>query len=153
MTRHAVDLGHDHTQIFRALRNGDAQETLGRQAVHPIVVHGRQIVGGAIGESDDLGIGAVFDDLLQGAVHVADAYVQARDLLAVETGDKPHDAVGARVVGADVDEEILDVVRSLGIPLGNRPFGDIGRHLPVGSHRGLHRHQKYWGRDIATRST
>ena len=78
----------------------DVQQLLGGQAVHPVVVHGGQVVGRAVGEGDDLVVAAVLGDLLEGAVHVADARVEAHHLLAVEAGDQTEHAVGAGVVRA-----------------------------------------------------
>ena len=60
-----------------------------------------------VGEHDDLAVVADLEELLDAAVHVADDRLAVDDPLAVEGQPQPEDAVGGRMLRADVEDHVL----------------------------------------------
>ena len=91
------------------MRDLEAEQLLDRQ--HEAVLHAhRRAIIEPVEVGQRLGVGLVLDQLLGAAVEQADVRVDALDDLAVELHDQAEDAVRRRVLRAEVDRVIADLL-------------------------------------------
>ena len=97
MAGDAVQLRHDHADIFGALRHLDLRQFLHRAAITEIVVHRGNIIK-PIRIRDALDICTRFQQLLDTAVQIAHAGSSFQDILAVQVEPHLQHAVGRRML-------------------------------------------------------
>ena len=103
----AVELGHDDADELGAAGGLDAGELLDGADVAPLAVHAGDVLG-AIGDRDVLVVGALFGELLFAAMQVADHRDDVFDELTVERDDETQHAVGRGMLGAHVDDDLVE---------------------------------------------
>ncbi len=97
-------LAHDDAQVLGPFRHLLAHHLFHRHHVAKVVVHGRDIVQ-AVGVGDVAGPQVPLADLFVVAVQVADDRVDTGHRLALQAHDHAEYAVGAGVLGADVEQD------------------------------------------------
>ncbi|MBA7703448.1 hypothetical protein ES703_112234 [subsurface metagenome] len=102
----ALQLSHNHPDVFRPLRHRNTSQLFHRQAVSQVVAHRGQIVE-PVGEGDAAAVGALLGQFFDAAVEIAEDGFHIDDDLAVERGAHAEDPVGAGVGGADIEHEGL----------------------------------------------
>ena len=105
----AADFGIEHADELAAARHLDAQQLLDRQAEGMLLVHRRDIIE-PVEIGDRLQVGLVLDQLLGAAMQQADMRIDALDDLAVELEHEAQNAVRRRMLRAEIDGEVADVV-------------------------------------------
>ena len=85
------------------------EEPLDREAEGMLLVHRRDVVE-PVEIGDRLGVGLRLDQLLGAAVEQPDMRVDPLDDLAVELQHEPEHAVRRRMLRAEIDREVADVV-------------------------------------------
>ncbi len=80
---------------------GNAEKLLNRQHITQVIMHGSQIVQ-AVGQGNDLMVGAVFGELLRPTVKKTDMGSGLGDDLAVQFKDKLEHPVGRRMLGPHI---------------------------------------------------
>ena len=109
MREDAADLGIEHADELAAARHGHADEALDRERIGMLLVHRRDIVEPVeIGHGLEVGLG--LDQFLGAAMQQADMRIDALDDLAVELQHEAQHAVRGRVLRAEIDREIADIV-------------------------------------------
>lgn len=109
MREDAADLGIEHADELAAARHGHADEALDRERIGMLLVHRRDIVEPVeIGHGLEIGLG--LDQLLGAAMQQADMRIDALDDLAVEFQHQAQHAVRGRVLRAEIDREVADIV-------------------------------------------
>ena len=109
MVLDAGQLRHHRSDVLGAERDLEAEQLLDRE--HEAVLHAhRRAVIEPVEVRQRLGVGLVLDQLLGAAVEQADVRVDALDDLAVELHDQPQHAVRRRVLRAEVDRVIADLL-------------------------------------------
>ena len=123
-------LGEQHTQILAAQRYLEIEQLLDRQ--HIAIFHRQRR---AIIEPVEIGkrlqIGLVLDQFLGAAMQQTDMGIDPFDDLAIQLHHHPQDAVRRRMLGAEVDREILDFEitnRGIGLVSQMVHFVEIVRH-------------------------
>ena len=104
-----ADLGIEHADQLRAPRRGDAEQPLDGERIGVLLVHRRDIV-----EPVEIGhvlqIGARLHQLLGAAMQQADMRIDALDDFAVELQHEAKHAVRGRMLRAEIDREIAEVL-------------------------------------------
>ena len=109
MREDAADLGIEHADELAAARHGHAHQLLDRERIGMLLVHRRDIVEPVeIGQRLEIGLG--LDQLLGAAMQQADMRVDTLDDLAVELQHQAQHAVRRRMLRAEIDREVADVV-------------------------------------------
>jgi hypothetical protein len=112
----------------------DPEQLLDRQGVGQVVSVGVEIVH-AVGHDHTLLVGLAFGLLFHAGVQIADDALALDDDLALELDHEPQDAVGAGVLGANVDHHRV-FARPLedGLGGGHKRVGSAheARRLPTG---------------------
>ena len=98
----AAQLAGDGAQAVAALVDLEPGELLAAEAPAPVVEHGGGVVH-AVGEGDVADVGAPLEELLHRAVEVAEDHLEVHHRLAVEGDEEVEYAVGAGVVGPEVE--------------------------------------------------
>jgi hypothetical protein len=108
VARDPEELRHHDPDDLRAAGDLDAGELLHRETVGEVVHHAAQVIH-PVGVGD-IGVpGLALAHLLGAPVVIADVQDHVGDLLAVELKDEPDEAVGAGVLGPQVQEEEVGV--------------------------------------------
>jgi hypothetical protein len=105
-----LQLGEHRADPLAAARHLEPEQLLDGHAVDELVAEECVVVGpGRV--RDRLPVRLLLHVLLDARVHVAELVVQADDRLAVERRDEAQHAVGRGVVGPEVEEHRVGVVR------------------------------------------
>ena len=105
----AGQLRHQHADILGAERDSEAHQFLHGEDEAVLHAHRRTIIE-AIEVRQRLGVGLVLDQLLGASMEQPDVRIDALDDLAVELHDQPQDAVRRRVLRAEVDRVVADLL-------------------------------------------
>ena len=108
MTGDPLELGEDGADVSRPPGHLHLHELLDRLAVALVVRGGRDVVH-PVGQQDDLGPVPVLGQLLDTPMDVAYDHIGVDDPFAVESQDHPQHPMGARVLRAHVDDELVGV--------------------------------------------
>ena len=103
-----LQLAQNRAHVARAARHLERHQLLDRLAVADVAGRRGDVVH-PVGQQDDLRPVAVFAELLDPPVQVADHDVGVDHLLAVEPQHDPQHAVGARMLGAHVEHQLVGV--------------------------------------------
>ena len=101
----ALQLSQNNANVLGTRWDFDAQQLFHRKDIGQIVVHTGQIVQ-AVGVGDELFVAFVFPCLLEAGVQVTEVWVDADDPLAVQFHSQAKDAVGRRMLGAHIDDQV-----------------------------------------------
>jgi hypothetical protein len=99
----AGEFGHDHPDVLSPLGHLDAEQLFHRQAEAEVIHLTGQIIH-PVHEGQALVVGAVFAQLLNAAVEIADIRFSPDHDLAVQLHQHPENTVGAGVLGAHVQD-------------------------------------------------
>ena len=111
MGEEPAHLGIEHADKLAADRHGDAEQLFGGQAEGVLLVHRRDVVE-PVEIGHGLMVGLVLDQLFGAAVQQAHMRIGAGDDLAVELQHQAQDAVGRRMLRAEIDIEVADLCLS-----------------------------------------
>ena len=103
------DLAEQHADELRAPRHLQMQELFRREAEGVLLVHRRDVVE-PVEIRDRLQIGLVLDQLLGAAMQEPDMRIDALDDLAVELQHEAQHAMRGRMLRAEVDGEVAEVL-------------------------------------------
>jgi catabolite regulation protein CreA len=118
------------SQVLLALRGLHVHQLLGREAEHEVVGHRRHVVP-AVGQDHAVVEGADLGELLGAAVQVAHVGHGLDDDLALDGQADAQHAVRGRVLGPEVDEELVGLeARHGGGVLGGDHGAAIHRTCP-----------------------
>ena len=117
-----LQLGGDHAQVLRPLRDVDLADVLRRQHVRELARHRRHVVG-LRRDRRVLRVGQRLGELLVAAVQVADHRVHADNRFALEREDGAEHPVGRGVLRPHVHGEAL-AARVLEVDLRRRSSAD-----------------------------
>src|ERR1700681_2372656 len=109
MREDAADLAVQDPDQLPAARRGNAEQLFRRKTERVFLIHRRDIVE-PVEIRDRLQIGLVLDQFLGAAVKQADMRVDPRDHFAVELQHQTQHAVRGRMLRAEVDREVAEVV-------------------------------------------
>ncbi len=133
VVEHPVELGEQGAGPDRSLGDLHAEHLLDAQD-HAELARERREPVVPVREHDDLAVVADLEELLGAAVHVAHDRLGAHDPLAVDHDPQAKDAVGGRVLGADVEHHVGRCQAA-----GTEPHGQLalgrGRHGTSVPHR------------------
>ena len=129
VVEHPVELGQQGAGPGGPLGHLHAEHRLDPQH-HPELVAERREPVVPVGQHDDLPVVAHLEQLLRAAVHVADDRLGADDALAVDHDPQPQDAVGRRVLRADVEHHVRG-----GEAAGAHAHGELSRRRGRGHGR------------------
>ncbi len=103
-----LQLAEDRPHVTGPARHLDREQLLHRLAVADVVGRGRDVVH-PVGQQDDLRPVAVLAQLFDAAVQIADHHVAIDYFFAIEPQHDAQHTVGARVLRAHVDHELVRV--------------------------------------------
>src|SRR4051794_27921808 len=109
------DLVVEDANELPALRHRDTEQLLDSEDVGVLLVHRRDIVE-PIEVGNGLQVGLVLDELLGAAMKEPDVRIDPLDDLAVKLKHKAQHAVRRRVLRAEIDGEISDIMLGHGAP-------------------------------------
>ena len=109
------DFGIEHPDQLGAAGHLDAEQLLDRHAIGVFLVHRRDVVE-PVEIGVRLNVGLVLDQLLGAAMQQADMRIDALDDLAVQLQHEAQDAVRGRVLRAEIDGEVADIMLAHGSP-------------------------------------
>ena len=148
MTGDPLELGEDGADVSRPPGHLHLHQLLDRLAVALVVRGGRDVVH-PVGQQDDLGPVPVLGQLLDAPMDVPHDYIGVDDPFAVESQDHPQHPMGAGMLWAHVDDELVGVehrrcfdghdlthVVRLAIRSPPRPAGSATAATPSGSPAG-----------------
>ena len=115
-----VELGREHPDVLGPARDLHVEQLLERHDPGPLAEQRADVLE-RVEVADRLVVVGVLAELLDAAMQVAEDGVDVDDLLAVELEHDPQHAVGGRVLGTHVDEQLAIAERvELGLALGAR---------------------------------
>jgi hypothetical protein len=103
----ARQLREEHAQELRPDRHFEIEKLLDGEHEAVLHGHGRAIIE-AIEIGEGLQVGLILGKLLGAAVEQPDMGIDAFDDFAIELEDKPQYAVRCRMLGTEIDREVLD---------------------------------------------
>ena len=106
MARNPGEFGHQHAYILGAFGHLYVEQAFDGNGKSQ-VVGGRADVVQPVGQRKDLRIGEVLGQFLGAAVQVADEGVGALDDFPVHLQDEPQHAMGAGMLGSEVEQHFL----------------------------------------------
>src|SRR2546423_168065 len=109
MRQQAADLAVQNPDQLRTARHGDAEQLFRRQTKRVLLIHRRDVIE-PVEIRDRLQIGFVLDQLFGAAMKQADVRIDALDHFAVEFQHQTQHAVRSRMLRAEIDGEVAEVV-------------------------------------------
>jgi hypothetical protein len=104
----ASDLTEEHADELGALRDGQTQQLLGRQAEGMLLVHRRDVVE-PVEIRDRLQVGLMLDQLLGAPMQEPDMRIDTLDDFTVKLKHQPEHTVGRRMLRTKIDGEIAQL--------------------------------------------
>ena len=112
MAGDAVEFGQDDADVVGAGRRFDVQQLFNRFAIAE-PVRDRSDVIHTVDIRVEHRVGAMFSDLLDSAMEVADDTLEAHDLFAVEPQDDSQNPVGGGVLRTHIEDEFVGIKESV----------------------------------------